>query len=165
MNKVWFAISCPSLLPRWSFLIVPFSCRSWFVRNPAKVFCSYWGKLWPSYLGWGYWVAYKPKDFRIYFKEGVLIVASVDPLLSPLAFLPVMGQISILSMLWKSVWFTIGNDIRWWVSHHFSLWRSFYHLMTGMGVAGSPAIMDTIRTALWSHEGRSSGSEAFGSCF
>ena len=120
-------------------------------QEPAKVFVSI-GATMAILLGLGLLGSFhKPKDFHIYAKEGVLIVALCWILWSFFGALPFVfsGQIpNIIDAFFEvssgftTTGATILDDVGI-LSHSLLFWRSFTHLIGGMGVlVFALAIMD-----------------------
>ena len=120
-------------------------------HEPAKVFVSI-GATMAILLGLGFLGSFqKPKDFHIYAKEGVLIVALCWILWSFFGALPFVfsGQIPNIidgffevSSGFTTTGATILDDVGV-LSHSLLFWRSFTHLIGGMGVlVFALAIMD-----------------------
>lgn len=120
-------------------------------HEPAKVFVSI-GATMAILLGLGFLGSFqKPKDFHIYAKEGVLIVALCWILWSFFGALPFVfsGQIPNIidgffevSSGFTTTGATILDDVSV-LSHSLLFWRSFTHLIGGMGVlVFALAIMD-----------------------
>lgn len=138
------------LLIEAGLLIVPLVVATIY-HEPAKVFVSI-GATMAILLGLGFLGSFqKPKDFHIYAKEGVLIVALCWILWSFFGALPFVfsGQIpNIIDGFFEvsSGFTTTGATILYDVSvlsHSLLFWRSFTHLIGGMGVlVFALAIMD-----------------------
>ena len=97
-----------------------------------------------SVLG-GLVTLFKPKDFHIYAKEGVLIVALCWILWSSLVLflLSLLGQISNIIDAFSKLVLVLrlqGNHFKWRLRpQSFPLfWRSFTHLIGGMGCWSLP---------------------------
>lgn len=138
------------LLIEAGLLIVPLVVATIY-HEPAKVFVSI-GATMAILLGLGFLGSFqKPKDFHIYAKEGVLIVALCWILWSFFGALPFVfsGQISNIidgffevSSGFTTTGATILDDVGV-LSHSLLFWRSFTHLIGGMGVlVFALAIMD-----------------------
>ena len=138
------------LLIEAALLIVPLVVATIY-QEPAKVFISI-GATMAILLGLGLLGSFhKPKDFHIYAKEGVLIVALCWILWSFFGALPFVfsGQISNIidaffevSSGFTTTGATILDDVSV-LSHSLLFWRSFTHLIGGMGVlVFALAIMD-----------------------
>ena len=138
------------LLIEAGLLIVPLVVAAIY-REPAKVFVSI-GATMAILLGLGLLGSFhKPKDFHIYAKEGVLIVALCWILWSFFGALPFVfsGQIpNIIDAFFEvssgftTTGATILDDVGV-LSHSLLFWRSFTHLIGGMGVlVFALAIMD-----------------------
>lgn len=138
------------LLIEAGLLIVPLVVATIY-HEPAKVFVSI-GATMAILLGLGFLGSFqKPKDFHIYAKEGVLIVALCWILWSFFGALPFVfsGQIPNIidgffevSSGFTTTGATILDDVSV-LSHSLLFWRSFTHLISGMGVlVFALAIMD-----------------------
>ena len=138
------------LLIEAGLLIVPLVVATIY-HEPAKVFVSI-GATMAILLGLGFLGSFqKPKDFHIYAKEGVLIVALCWILWSFFGALPfvISGQIPNIidgffevSSGFTTTGATILDDVSV-LSHSLLFWRSFTHLIGGMGVlVFALAIMD-----------------------
>lgn len=138
------------LLIEAGLLIVPLVVATIY-HEPAKVFVSI-GATMAILLGLGFLGSFqKPKDFHIYAKEGVLIVALCWILWSFFGTLPFVfsGQIPNIidgffevSSGFTTTGATILDDVGV-LSHSLLFWRSFTHLIGGMGVlVFALAIMD-----------------------
>lgn len=138
------------LLIEAGLLIVPLVVATIY-HEPAKVFVSI-GATMAILLGLGFLGSFqKPKDFHIYAKEGVLIVALCWILWSFFGALPFAfsGQIPNIidgffevSSGFTTTGATILDDVSV-LSHSLLFWRSFTHLIGGMGVlVFALAIMD-----------------------
>ena len=138
------------LLIEAGLLIVPVVVAAIY-QEPAKVFVSI-GATMTILLGLGLLGSFhKPKDFHIYAKEGVLIVALCWILWSFFGALPFVfsGQIpNIIDAFFEvssgftTTGATILNDVSV-LSPSLLFWRSFTHLIGGMGVlVFALAIMD-----------------------
>ena len=138
------------LLIEAGLLIVPLVVATIYYE-PAKVFVSI-GATMAILLGLGFLGSFqKPKDFHIYAKEGVLIVALCWILWSFFGALPFVfsGQIPNIidgffevSSGFTTTGATILDDVGV-LSHSLLFWRSFTHLIGGMGVlVFALAIMD-----------------------
>ena len=138
------------LLIEAALLIVPLVVATIY-QEPAKVFVSI-GATMAILLGLGLLGSFhKPKDFHIYAKEGVLIVALCWILWSFFGALPFVfsGQIpNIIDAFFEvssgftTTGATILDDVGV-LSHSLLFWRSFTHLIGGMGVlVFALAIMD-----------------------
>lgn len=138
------------LLIEAGLLIVPLVVATIY-HEPAKVFVSI-GATMAILLGLGFLGSFqKPKDFHIYAKEGVLIVALCWILWSFFGALPFVfsGQIPNIidgffevSSGFTTTGATILDDVSV-LSHSILFWRSFTHLIGGMGVlVFALAIMD-----------------------
>lgn len=138
------------LLIEAGLLIVPLVVTTIY-HEPAKVFVSI-GATMAILLGLGFLGSFqKPKDFHIYAKEGVLIVALCWILWSFFGALPFVfsGQIPNIidgffevSSGFTTTGATILDDVSV-LSHSLLFWRSFTHLIGGMGVlVFALAIMD-----------------------
>ena len=138
------------LLIEAGLLIVPLVVATIY-HEPAKVFVSI-GATMAILLGLGFLGSFqKPKDFHIYAKEGVLIVALCWILWSFFGALPFVfsGQIPNIidgffevSSGFTTTGATILDDVSV-LSHSLLFWRSFTHLIGGMGVlVFALAIMD-----------------------
>lgn len=138
------------LLIESGLLIVPLVVATIY-HEPAKVFVSI-GATMAILLGLGFLGSFqKPKDFHIYAKEGVLIVALCWILWSFFGALPFVfsGQIPNIidgffevSSGFTTTGATILDDVSV-LSHSLLFWRSFTHLIGGMGVlVFALAIMD-----------------------
>lgn len=138
------------LLIEAGLLIVPLVVATIY-HEPAKVFVSI-GATMAILLGLGFLGSFqKPKDFHIYAKEGVLIVALCWILWSFFGALPFVfsGQIPNIidgffevSSGFTTTGATILDDVGV-LSHSLLFWRSFTHLIGGMGVlVFALAIMD-----------------------
>lgn len=138
------------LLIEAGLLIVPLVVATIY-HEPAKVFVSI-GATMAILLGLGFLGSFqKPKDFHIYAKEGVLIVALCWILWSFFGALPFVfsGQIPNIidgffevSSGFTTTGATILDDVDV-LSHSLLFWRSFTHLIGGMGVlVFALAIMD-----------------------
>lgn len=138
------------LLIEAGLLIVPLVVATIY-HEPAKVFVSI-GATMAILLGLGFLGSFqKPKDFHIYAKEGVLIVALCWILWSFFGALPFVfsGQIPNVidgffevSSGFTTTGATILDDVSV-LSHSLLFWRSFTHLIGGMGVlVFALAIMD-----------------------
>lgn len=138
------------LLIEAGLLIVPLVVATIY-HEPAKVFVSI-GATMAILLGLGFLGSFqKPKDFHIYAKEGVLIVALCWILWSFFGALPFAfsGQIPNIidgffevSSGFTTTGATILDDVGV-LSHSLLFWRSFTHLIGGMGVlVFALAIMD-----------------------
>ena len=138
------------LLIESGLLIVPLVVATIY-HEPAKVFVSI-GATMAILLGLGFLGSFqKPKDFHIYAKEGVLIVALCWILWSFFGALPFVfsGQIPNIidgffevSSGFTTTGATILDDVGV-LSHSLLFWRSFTHLIGGMGVlVFALAIMD-----------------------
>nr|WP_295348789.1 TrkH family potassium uptake protein [uncultured Streptococcus sp.] len=138
------------LLIEAGLLIVPLVVATIY-HEPAKVFVSI-GATIAILLGLGFLGSFqKPKDFHIYAKEGVLIVALCWILWSFFGALPFVfsGQIPNIidgffevSSGFTTTGATILDDVGV-LSHSLLFWRSFTHLIGGMGVlVFALAIMD-----------------------
>ena len=136
------------LLIEAGLLIVPLVVATIY-HEPAKVFVSIGATI---LLGLGFLGSFqKPKDFHIYAKEGVLIVALCWILWSFFGALPFVfsGQIPNIidgffevSSGFTTTGATILDDVSV-LSHSLLFWRSFTHLIGGMGVlVFALAIMD-----------------------
>lgn len=138
------------LLIEAGLLIVPLVVTTIY-HEPLKVFVSI-GATMAILLGLGFLGSFqKPKDFHIYAKEGVLIVALCWILWSFFGALPFVfsGQIPNIidgffevSSGFTTTGATILDDVGV-LSHSLLFWRSFTHLIGGMGVlVFALAIMD-----------------------
>ena len=138
------------LLIEAGLLIVPLVVAAIY-QEPAKVFVSI-GATMAILLVFGLLGSFhKPKDFHIYAKEGVLIVALCWILWSFFGALPFVfsGQIpNIIDAFFEvssgftTTGATILDDVGV-LSHSLLFWRSFTHLIGGMGVlVFALAIMD-----------------------
>lgn len=138
------------LLIEAGLLIVPLVVATIY-HEPAKVFVSI-GATMAILLGLGFLGSFqKPKDFHIYAKEGVLIVALCWILWSFFGALPFVfsGQIPNIidgffevSSGFTTTGATILDDVGV-LSHSLLFWSSFTHLIGGMGVlVFALAIMD-----------------------
>lgn len=138
------------LLIEAGLLIVPLVVATIY-HESAKVFVSI-GATMAILLGLGFLGSFqKPKDFHIYAKEGVLIVALCWILWSFFGALPFVfsGQIPNIidgffevSSGFTTTGATILDDMDV-LSHSLLFWRSFTHLIGGMGVlVFALAIMD-----------------------
>ena len=138
------------LLIEAGLLIVPLVVAAIY-QEPAKVFVSI-GATMAILLGLGLLGSFhKPKDFHIYAKEGVLIVALCWILWSFFGALPFVfsGQIpNIIDAFFEvssgftTTGATILDDVGV-LTHSLLFWRSFTHLIGGMGVlVFALAIMD-----------------------
>lgn len=138
------------LLIEAALLIVPLVVATIY-QEPAKVFVSI-GATMAILLGLGLLGSFhKPKDFHIYAKEGVLIVALCWILWSFFGALPFVfsGQIpNIIDAFFEvssgftTTGATILDDVGV-LTHSLLFWRSFTHLIGGMGVlVFALAIMD-----------------------
>lgn len=138
------------LLIEAELLIVPLVVATIY-HEPAKIFVSI-GATMAILLGLGFLGSFqKPKDFHIYAKEGVLIVALCWILWSFFGALPFVfsGQIPNIidgffevSSGFTTTGATILDDVGV-LSHSLLFWRSFTHLIGGMGVlVFALAIMD-----------------------
>lgn len=138
------------LLIEAGLLIIPLVVATIY-HEPAKVFVSI-GATMAILLGLGFLGSFqKPKDFHIYAKEGVLIVALCWILWSFFGALPFVfsGQIPNIidgffevSSGFTTTGATILDDVGV-LSHSLLFWRSFTHLIGGMGVlVFALAIMD-----------------------
>lgn len=138
------------LLIEAGLLIVPLVVATIY-HEPLKVFVSI-GATMAILLGLGFLGSFqKPKDFHIYAKEGVLIVALCWILWSFFGALPFVfsGQIPNIidgffevSSGFTTTGATILDDVGV-LSHSLLFWRSFTHLIGGMGVlVFALAIMD-----------------------
>ena len=138
------------LLIEAALLIVPLVVAAIY-QEPAKVFVSI-GATMAILLAFGLLGSFhKPKDFHIYAKEGVLIVALCWILWSFFGALPFVfsGQIpNIIDAFFEvssgftTTGATILDDVGA-LSHSLLFWRSFTHLIGGMGVlVFALAIMD-----------------------
>ena len=138
------------LLIEAALLLVPLTVATIY-QEPAKVFISI-GATMAILLGLGFLGSFqKPKDFHIYAKEGVLIVALCWILWSFFGALPFVfsGQIpNIIDAFFEissgftTTGATILDDVSV-LSHSLLFWRSFTHLIGGMGVlVFALAIMD-----------------------
>lgn len=138
------------LLIEAGLLIVPLVVATIY-HEPAKVFVSI-GATMAILLGLEFLGSFqKPKDFHIYAKEGVLIVALCWILWSFFGALPFVfsGQIPNIidgffevSSGFTTTGATILDDVGV-LSHSLLFWRSFTHLIGGMGVlVFALAIMD-----------------------
>lgn len=138
------------LLIEAGLLIVPLVVATIY-HEPAKVFVSI-GATMAILLGLGFLGSFqKPKDFHIYAKEGVLIVALCWILWSFFGALPFVfsGQIPNIidgffevSSGFTTTGATILDDVSV-LSYSLLFWRSFTHLIGGMGVlVFALAIMD-----------------------
>ena len=138
------------LLIEAGLLIVPLVVATIY-HEPAKVFVPI-GATMAILLGLGFLGSFqKPKDFHIYAKEGVLIVALCWILWSFFGALPFVfsGQIPNIidgffevSSGFTTTGATILDDVGV-LSHSLLFWRSFTHLIGGMGVlVFALAIMD-----------------------
>ena len=138
------------LLIEAALLLVPLTVATIY-QEPAKVFISI-GATMAILLGLGLLGSFqKPKDFHIYAKEGVLIVALCWILWSFFGALPFVfsGQIpNIIDAFFEissgftTTGATILDDVSV-LSHSLLFWRSFTHLIGGMGVlVFALAIMD-----------------------
>lgn len=138
------------LLIEAGLLIVPLVVATIY-HEPDKVFVSI-GATMAILLGLGFLGSLqKPKDFHIYAKEGVLIVALCWILWSFFGALPFVfsGQIPNIidgffevSSGFTTTGATILDDVGV-LSHSLLFWRSFTHLIGGMGVlVFALAIMD-----------------------
>ena len=138
------------LLIEAGLLIVPLVVATIY-HEPAKVFVSI-GATMAILLGLGFLGSFqKPKDFHIYAKEGVLIVELCWILWSFFGALPFVfsGQIPNIidgffevSSGFTTTGATILDDVGV-LSHSLLFWRSFTHLIGGMGVlVFALAIMD-----------------------
>lgn len=138
------------LLIEAGLLIVPLVVATIY-HEPAKVFVSI-GATMAILLGLGFLGSFqKPKDFHIYAKEGVLIVALCWILWSFFGALLFVfsGQIPNIidgffevSSGFTTTGATILDDVGV-LSHSLLFWRSFTHLIGGMGVlVFALAIMD-----------------------
>lgn len=138
------------LLIEAGLLIVPLVVATIY-HEPTKVFVSI-GATMAILLGLGFLGSFqKPKDFHIYAKEGVLIVALCWILWSFFGALPFVfsGQIPNIidgffevSSGFTTTGATILDDVSV-LSHSLLFWRSFTHLIGGMGVlVFALAIMD-----------------------
>ena len=138
------------LLIEAGLLIVPLVVAAIY-QEPAKVFVSI-GATMAILLGLGLLGSFhKPKNFHIYAKEGVLIVALCWILWSFFGALPFVfsGQIpNIIDAFFEvssgftTTGATILDDVGV-LSHSLLFWRSFTHLIGGMGVlVFALAIMD-----------------------
>lgn len=138
------------LLIEAGLLIVPLVVATIY-HEPAKVFVSI-GATMAILLGLGFLGSFqKPKDFHIYAKEGVLIVALCWILWSFFGALPFVfsGQIPNIidgffevSSGFTTTGATILDDVGV-LSNSLLFWRSFTHLIGGMGVlVFALAIMD-----------------------
>ena len=129
------------LLIEAALLIVPLVVATIY-QEPAKVFVSI-GATMAILLGLGLLGSFhKPKDFHIYAKEGVLIVALCWILWSFFGALPFVfsGQIpNIIDAFFEvssgftTTGATILDDVGV-LTHSLLFWRSFTHLIGGMGV-------------------------------
>ena len=138
------------LLIEAGLLIVPLVVATIY-HEPAKVFVPI-GATMAILLGLGFLGSFqKPKDLHIYAKEGVLIVALCWILWSFFGALPFVfsGQIPNIidgffevSSGFTTTGATILDDVGV-LSHSLLFWRSFTHLIGGMGVlVFALAIMD-----------------------
>ena len=138
------------LLIEAGLLIVPLVVATIY-HEPAKVFVSI-GATMAILLGLGFLGSFqKPKDFHIYAKGGVLSVALCWILWSFFGALPFVfsGQIPNIidgffevSSGFTTTGATILDDVGV-LSHSLLFWRSFTHLIGGMGVlVFALAIMD-----------------------
>lgn len=138
------------LLIEAGLLFVPIVVAAIY-QEPAKDFVSI-GATMAILLGLGLLGSFhKPKDFHIYAKEGVLIVALCWILWSFFGALPFVfsGQIpNIIDAFFEvssgftTTGATILDDVGV-LSHSLLFWRSFTHLIGGMGVlVFALAIMD-----------------------
>lgn len=138
------------LLIEAGLLIVPLVVATIY-HEPLKIFVSI-GATMVILLGLGFLGSFqKPKDFHIYAKEGVLIVALCWILWSFFGALPFVfsGQIPNIidgffevSSGFTTTGATILDDVGV-LSHSLLFWRSFTHLIGGMGVlVFALAIMD-----------------------
>ena len=143
------------LLIEAALLIVPLVVATIY-QEPAKVFVSI-GATMAILLGLGLLGSFhKPKDFHIYAKEGVLIVALCWILWSFFGSLPFVfsGQIPNFidaffetSSGFTTTGATILNDVSV-LSRSLLFWRSFTHLIGGMGVlVFALAIMDNAKNS------------------
>ena len=143
------------LLIEAGLLIVPLVVAAIY-REPAKVFVSI-GATMAILLAFGLLGSFhKPKDFHIYAKEGVLIVALCWILWSFFGALPFVfsGQIpNIIDAFFEvssgftTTGATILDDVGV-LSHSLLFWRSFTHLIGGMEYWSLPLRLWTItRTA------------------
>ena len=123
-------------------------------QEPAKVFLSLGLTIGILLILGGVGIFFKPKDAHIYAKEGVLIVALCWILWSFFGALPFVfsGQIpNIIDAFFEvssgftTTGATILNDVGV-LSHSLLFWRSFTHLIGGMGVlVFALAIMDNAK--------------------
>ena len=138
------------LLIEAGLLIVPLVVATIY-HEPAKVFVSI-GATMAILLGLGFLGSFqKPKDFHIYAKEGVLIVALCWILWSFFGALPFVFSVQIPNIIdgffevssgFTTTGATILDDVGV-LSHSLLFWRSFTHLIGGMGVlVFALAIMD-----------------------
>ena len=141
------------LLIEAALLIVPIIVALIY-GEPLKVFLSIGATMAILLVLGGIGSYFKPKDLHIYAKEGVLIVALCWILWSFFGALPFVfsGQIPDIidaffevSSGFTTTGATILNDVGV-LSHSLLFWRSFTHLIGGMGVlVFALAIMDNAK--------------------
>lgn len=141
------------LLIEAALLLVP-TIVALIYREDLEVFLSIGATMFILVILGGLGSAFKPKDVHIYTKEGVLIVALCWILWSFFGALPFVfsGQIPNLidaffevSSGFTTTGATILNDVSV-LSHSLLFWRSFTHLIGGMGVlVFALAIMDNAK--------------------
>ena len=141
------------LLIEAALLLVP-TIVALIYREDLEVFLSIGTTMSILVILGGLGSAFKPKDVHIYTKEGVLIVALCWILWSFFGALPFVfsGQIPNLidaffevSSGFTTTGATILNDVSV-LSHSLLFWRSFTHLIGGMGVlVFALAIMDNAK--------------------
>lgn len=151
MNRSMIRYLLSKLLLIEAGLLIVLLVVATIYHEPAKVFVSI-GATMAILLGLGFLGSFqKPKDFHIYAKEGVLIVALCWILWSFFGALPFVfsGQIPNIidgffevSSGFTTTGATILDDVSV-LSHSLLFWRSFTHLIGGMGVlVFALAIMD-----------------------
>ena len=141
------------LLIEAALLIVP-TIVALIYREPLHIFIAIGSTMAILLALGGLGSCFKPKDVHIYAKEGVLIVALCWILWSFFGALPFVfsGQIpNIIDAFFEvssgftTTGATILNDVSV-LSHSLLFWRSFTHLIGGMGVlVFALAIMDNAK--------------------
>ncbi|MEW4355278.1 TrkH family potassium uptake protein [Streptococcus pneumoniae] len=138
------------LLIEASLLLAPLAVALLY-QEPLHVIWAILGTITLLLLLGGIGIIFKPKDYHIYAKEGVLIVALCWILWSFFGALPFVFSRQIPSLIdaffevssgFTTTGATILSDVSV-LSHSLLFWRSFTHLIGGMGVlVFALAIMD-----------------------